>query len=67
LRDEVFGSIHTQPDRAAAWQRVIDSDVIDLLAAGEHGEAERRARQIIGLDERPRDKEAPDVPDPEAS
>ncbi len=67
LRDEVLGRIHTQPSRAAAWQRVIDSDVIDLLAAGEHGEAERRARQIIGLDEHPRDREAPDVPDPEAS
>lgn len=67
LRDEVFGSIPTQPSRAAAWHRLINSDVIDLLATGEHAEAERLARQIIGLDEHPRDKEAPDVPNPEAS
>jgi siroheme synthase-like protein len=49
LRDEVFHVIPTQPERAAAWRRVIDSQVIDLLEAGRPDEAEDLARRIMGL------------------
>lgn len=67
LREEVYASVATQPARAAAWHRLIDSEVLELLAADDRDGAERLARRIMGLDECPGGSEVPDVPDPEAS
>lgn len=36
-------------DRAAAWQRVLDGTVLDLLAQGRPGEARALARKLLGL------------------
>lgn len=49
LRGEVAASLASQPERAAAWKRLLQSDVLVLLRAGESARARQRARQILGL------------------
>ncbi len=46
LKDEV-ALAPTQAERAAAWYRVVDSDVMSLLAAGEHDKAHARAVELL--------------------
>jgi precorrin-2 dehydrogenase / sirohydrochlorin ferrochelatase len=37
----------SQAERAAAWYRVVDSDVMELVASGKHDEAYERARALL--------------------
>jgi len=50
FRPEVRGAIPAQSDRALAWKRVLDSEVLDLLKAGRTDEARALARELLGLD-----------------
>ena len=36
-------------DRAAAWERLLASDILDRLTSGVTDEARRFARQVLGL------------------
>jgi precorrin-2 dehydrogenase/sirohydrochlorin ferrochelatase len=47
LRAEVKRVHADEADRRRAWQRILDSDVIDLLRAGRPEAARERARQCI--------------------
>lgn len=49
LRGELFDRYDTQADRAAAWQRLLQSDVLELLRRGERAQARQRARELLGL------------------
>lgn len=49
LRGELFDRYDTQSDRAAAWQRLLQSDVLELLRRGEGVQARQRARELLGL------------------
>ena len=49
LRGEMFDRYDEQADRAAAWQRLLDSDVLELLRRGERAQAQERARELLGL------------------
>lgn len=46
LRDEARPA-GDQDERAAAWYRVVDSDVMDLVRAGKIEEARARARELL--------------------
>jgi precorrin-2 dehydrogenase/sirohydrochlorin ferrochelatase len=50
LRPEVMAAGGTQPERAQAWERIVDSPVLELLRQGRQAEAESLARQFAGLD-----------------
>jgi siroheme synthase-like protein len=56
LRDEVKAAFAQQSERAMAWQRLLDSEVLDLLRGGETTPARQRAREIIGLGAEPNDR-----------
>jgi precorrin-2 dehydrogenase/sirohydrochlorin ferrochelatase len=47
LRDEVKGRYTSMNDRQKAFLRILDSDVLELLAEGKHEEARIKARQCI--------------------
>jgi siroheme synthase-like protein len=49
LRAEVIAAHDQQSDRAAAWERVLASEVLDLLRRDETDQARRRARELLGL------------------
>jgi len=49
IREDVIRSLPGQADRAAAWERILDSPVLELLRQGKRDEAERLARQVAGL------------------
>ena len=49
LRPEVMATYDRQPDRAAAWERLLGSEVLDLLRHDESDQARRRARELLGL------------------
>jgi precorrin-2 dehydrogenase/sirohydrochlorin ferrochelatase len=49
LRPEIMAAIHSQPERAKAWERILDSAVLELLRQGKHAEAEELARKVAGL------------------
>jgi len=49
LRGEVMAAYDQQADRAAAWERLLDSDVLELLRRNETDQARRRARELMGL------------------
>lgn len=49
LRPEVLGTGRSFEDRARAWYRLVDSDVLDLLREGRGDEAARRARELLEL------------------
>jgi siroheme synthase-like protein len=49
LRGEVIAAFTHQPERAAAWERLLQSDVLALLRAGEMDQARQYARQTMGL------------------
>ena len=49
LRGEVMAAYDRQSDRAAAWNRLLDSDVQDLLRDGQFQRARQVARQIMHL------------------
>jgi precorrin-2 dehydrogenase/sirohydrochlorin ferrochelatase len=47
LREEVKAKYKDEADRRKAYERILDSDVIRLLAEGKHTEAVERARACI--------------------
>lgn len=47
LRDEVKARYSDTADRNQAYRRILDSEVLDLLAEGKREEAVRRARECI--------------------
>jgi precorrin-2 dehydrogenase/sirohydrochlorin ferrochelatase len=49
LRPQVMERWPTPPEREAAWNRLLESDVLQLLAEDQHDEARRRAREVLGL------------------
>jgi precorrin-2 dehydrogenase/sirohydrochlorin ferrochelatase len=49
LRPEVLATLATQPERAAAWERILDSAAFELLRQGKPAEAEASAREAAGL------------------
>jgi precorrin-2 dehydrogenase/sirohydrochlorin ferrochelatase len=49
LRGEVIAAYDRQPDRAAAWNRLLDSDILELLQDGPFSQARQAARRIMGL------------------
>lgn len=49
LRGEVIATFTQQPERAAAWECLLQSDVLALLREGRMDQARQFARQIIGL------------------
>jgi siroheme synthase (precorrin-2 oxidase/ferrochelatase) len=49
LRGEVMAAFSKQLERAEAWGRLLDSDVLELLARGETGEAREHARRAMGI------------------
>ena len=49
LRPEIMSAIETQPERASAWERILDSAVLELLGQGRQAEAEALAREVAGL------------------
>jgi siroheme synthase-like protein len=49
LRAEVIAAYEQQSDRAAAWERVLGSEVLDLLRRDETDQARRRTRELLGL------------------
>jgi precorrin-2 dehydrogenase / sirohydrochlorin ferrochelatase len=55
LRDEVKVTFDRQPERAAAWKRLLNSEVLDLLRRGETEAARRHARETMGLGAEPED------------
>ncbi|NLC58226.1 MAG: bifunctional precorrin-2 dehydrogenase/sirohydrochlorin ferrochelatase [Armatimonadetes bacterium] len=46
LRAEVLAGHASEQARAMVWQRILQSEVLDLLRAGRAADAERRAREI---------------------
>ena len=52
LRGEVLAAFTEQSERAEAWRRLLDSDVLDLLAQGETEEAKESARRVMGIEGR---------------
>lgn len=49
LRGDVMAAFGEQPDRAAAWERLLQSEVLHLLREGKMGQARQLARQVMGL------------------
>ncbi len=49
LRPQVMERWPTPREREAAWNRLLDSDVLRLMAEDQHHEARRRAREVLGL------------------
>ncbi|MDI9586719.1 MAG: bifunctional precorrin-2 dehydrogenase/sirohydrochlorin ferrochelatase [Acidobacteriota bacterium] len=49
LRPEVLARYDQQPDRAAAWQRLLQSDILDWLREGVSCSARAHARELMGL------------------
>lgn len=49
LRGEVIAAHERQEDRAAAWNRLLESDVLDMLRRGETDRARGQARETMGL------------------
>jgi len=49
LRPEMMAAIGTQAERAQAWERILDSAVLELLGQGKQAEAEALAREVAGL------------------
>ena len=49
LRDEVMATGRPFEERAEAWYRMVDSDVLDLLREGREDEARTRARECLSL------------------
>ena len=49
LRGEVLAAFERQPERAAAWERLLQSEVLVLLKNGETAEARRVARRVMGM------------------
>lgn len=47
LRDEVKAKYEDPADRVRAYERILDSDVLDLLAKGKRDEAVMKARKCI--------------------
>ncbi|MCL6628100.1 MAG: bifunctional precorrin-2 dehydrogenase/sirohydrochlorin ferrochelatase [Armatimonadetes bacterium] len=47
LRDEIKAKYEDSAERKLAYQRILDSEVLDLLAQGKHEEAFERARKCI--------------------
>lgn len=48
LRPEVFAAYGEQSDRAAAWQRLLQSDILDWLHDGITDQARQHARELLG-------------------
>jgi precorrin-2 dehydrogenase len=46
LREEVTSAIRTQRERAEAWERVLDSEALELLRQGKREEAEALVRRV---------------------
>ena len=59
LRETVIEKLPRQADRAAAWERILDSRMLELIRQGKRAEAEALARSLAGLTAEP-DDEAPD-------
>lgn len=51
LRSEATGRWATQPERAAAWDRLVHSEVLSLLRQGRADQARQAARTALGLDD----------------
>jgi len=49
LRPAVMAAYDQQADRAAAWERLLRSNVLDLLRQGRADAARARARELLGL------------------
>ncbi|NSW57533.1 MAG: bifunctional precorrin-2 dehydrogenase/sirohydrochlorin ferrochelatase [Armatimonadetes bacterium] len=49
LRPEVLAKFDRQSDRAAAWQRLLQSDILDRLRQGVTDSAREHARELMGL------------------
>lgn len=49
LRADMFATYDRQPDRAAAWERLLASDILDWLRRDDADAARRHAREILGL------------------
>ncbi|MBM3474339.1 MAG: bifunctional precorrin-2 dehydrogenase/sirohydrochlorin ferrochelatase [Armatimonadetes bacterium] len=50
LRPEVMAAIGAQPERAQAWERILDAPVLELLRQGLQAEAEALARRLAGIE-----------------
>jgi len=50
LRQTVNQTHRSQPERARAWERVVDSQVLGLLRDGRQAEAEALARELLTRD-----------------
>jgi len=59
LRETVTGNLPRQADRSQAWERILDSRVLELIRQGKRAEAEALARSLAGLTTDP-DGEATD-------
>jgi siroheme synthase-like protein len=51
LRGRVMDAYDEQADRAAAWERLLASDILDQLSSGVTDEARRFARRVLGLEQ----------------
>jgi len=49
LRQTVDQAHRSQPERARAWERVVNSQVLDLLRDGRQAEAEALARELLAV------------------
>jgi siroheme synthase-like protein len=49
LRGEVKAAFAEQPERAAAWERLLQSEVLALLREDQIERARQRAREVMGL------------------
>lgn len=71
LRGPIARAVPDFPRRRELWYRLVDSDVLDLLAAGDEGAALRRVERIMGVAPEPVPEQTPDqrdsaAPDAEA-
>jgi siroheme synthase-like protein len=57
VRRPLAARVPDAAERRRRWYRLVDSDVLDLLAAGRDDDARRRVAELLGV--------APDVPIPE--
>lgn len=49
LRETVIETLPHQADRSRAWERILDSRVLELIRHGKRTEAEALARSLVGL------------------
>jgi precorrin-2 dehydrogenase/sirohydrochlorin ferrochelatase len=56
LRETVIAKLPRQADRSAAWERILDSPVLELIRQGKRAEAEVLARSLAGLTAQPDDE-----------